>query len=133
MASPKIDTFREVVPLIYSWKTPDVPKYAGWEKIGYTEQASADARIAQQASQMSITKEKVWSRRALYTTEAGGRFTDSDFHAFLKQQDVERETAPKRTEWHHFAVAPRDSIEYFNDFAGHDFKNFQVSGEDDTF
>ena len=107
VASPKINTFREIVPLIYSWRTPDVPKYSGWEKIGYTEQDSADTRIAQQASQMSITKEKVWSRRALYTTEAGGRFTDKDFHAFLKQQGVERETTPKRTEWHHFAVAPR--------------------------
>ena len=64
MPSPKISTFREIIPLIYSWRTPDVPKYDGWEKIGYTEQETADARIAQQASQMSITKEKVWARRA---------------------------------------------------------------------
>ena len=131
MASPTINTFREIVPLIYSWRTPDVPKYSGWEKIGYTEQESADTRIAQQASQMSITKEKVWSRRALYTTEAGGRFTDKDFHAFLKQQGVERETIPVRTEWHHFAVAPRQSLEYFNDFAGQHFDQLQTSGEDD--
>ena len=46
MASPNIETFREVVPYIYSWKTPDIPKYDGWEKIGYTEQDSADTRIA---------------------------------------------------------------------------------------
>jgi type II restriction enzyme len=130
--SPKINTFRAIVPLIYSWRTADVPKYSGWEKIGYTEQDSADTRIRQQASQMSVTKEKVWSRRALYTTEAGGRFTDRDFHAFLKQQGVVRETTPKRTEWHHFAaVAPRNSIDYFNDFAGQDFHHFQASGEDD--
>ena len=64
MTGPKINTFREVIPLVYSWTTPDVPKYAGWEKIGYTEQDSADARIAQQASQLSITKEKLWARRA---------------------------------------------------------------------
>ena len=38
MPSPKISTFREIIPLIYSWRTPDVPKYDGWEKIGYTEQ-----------------------------------------------------------------------------------------------
>jgi type II restriction enzyme len=131
VASPKINTFREVVPLIYSWRTPDVPKYSGWEKIGYTEQDSADTRIAQQASQMSITKQKVWSRRALYTTEAGGRFTDTDFHAFLKQQGVERETTPQRTEWHHIAVAPRKSLDYFNEFAGQDFEHLQASGEDD--
>jgi len=131
LASPKINTFREVVPLIYSWRTPDVPKYSGWEKIGYTEQDSADTRIAQQASQLSVTKEKVWSRRALHTTGAGGRFTDKDFHAFLKQHGVERETTPKRTEWHHFAVAPRKSLDYFNDFAGQDFDHLQASGEDD--
>ena len=94
MASPKISTFREIVPLIYSWTTPDIPKYDGWEKIGYTEQESADARIAQQAIQLSVKKEKLWSRRALFTTEAGGRFSDTDFHAYLKQQGVEREASP---------------------------------------
>ena len=132
MLSRKISTYREIVPLVYSWTTPDVPKYSGWEKIGYTEQASAETRIGQQASQMSVTKVKVWSRRALYTTEAGGRFTDKDLHAFLKQESVERETAPKRTEWHHFAaVAPRKSLDYFNEFAGQEFARLQADGEDD--
>lgn len=130
MPSPKISTYREIVPLIYSWRTPDVPKYAGWEKIGYTEQDSAEKRIDQQASQMSITKEKVWSRRALYTTEAGGRFTDKDFHEYLRQQGVQRETSPKRTEWHNIASAPKKSLEYFNDFAGQDFTEFQSDGVD---
>lgn len=132
MPSPKISTFREITPLIYSWQTPDVPKYDGWEKIGYTEQESADARIAQQASQLSVQKQKLWSRRALFTSEAGGRFTDKDFHAYLKQQGVERETQPKRTEWHHFAPAPKSSLEYFNDFAGQDFPDPPGSdGEED--
>jgi len=132
MPNPKISTFREIIPLIYSWRTPDVPKYDGWEKLGYTEQQTADARIAQQASQMSITKVKVWARRALYSTEAGGRFTDKDFHAYLKQQDVARETQPKRTEWHHLAPAPKSSLQYFNDFAGQDFPDPPGSdGEDD--
>lgn len=121
MSTPRIDTFREIIPLIYSWRTSDVAKYAGWEKIGYTEQESAEVRIAQQASQLSINKEKVWSRRALFTTEEGGRFTDTEFHAFLKQQGVERELTPTRTEWHHFAPAPKTSLAYFNDFAGHDY------------
>ena len=81
---------------------------------------------------MSVEKQKVWSRRALFTTEAGGRFTDTDFHAFLKQQGVVRETAPKRTEWHRFAGAPRTSLDYFNDFAGQDFGDLQAGGEDDV-
>ena len=29
MPSPKISTFREITPLIYSWTTPDIPKYDG--------------------------------------------------------------------------------------------------------
>lgn len=113
--------------------TPDVPKYAGWEKIGYTEQESADARIAQQASQLAVEKKKLWSRRALFTSEAGGHFTDMDFHAYLHQQGVERETTPKRTEWHHFEIAPKTSLEYFNDFAGQDFTDFQRSVEEDDY
>ena len=76
---------------------------------------------------MSITKEKVWSQRALFTSEAGGRFTDKDFHAFLKQQGVERELKPTRTEWHHFAVAPKTSLEYFHAFASQDFSAIQRS------
>lgn len=125
MPSPKIRTFREITPLIYSWTTPDIPKYSGWEKIGYTEQETADARIAQQASQLSVEKKKLWARRAVFTSETGGRFTDTDFHAYLHQQGVERETKPKRTEWHHFAIAPKTSLEYFNDFAGQEFADFQ--------
>src|SRR4051794_7121903 len=132
MPSPKIKTFREIIPLIYSWTTPDIPKYEGWEKIGYTEQETADARIAQQASQLSVEKKKLWSRRAVFTSEAGGGFSDTDFHAYLKQQAVERETTPKRTEWHHFAPAPKKSLDYFNDFAGQDFPDLPGTvGEDD--
>lgn len=133
MPSPKISTFREIIPLIYSWSTPDIPKYAGWEKIGYTEQASADTRIAQQASQLSVEKKRLWSRRALFTSEAGGRFTDKDFHAYLHQQGVERETKLQRTEWHHFAIAPKKSLDYFNDFAGQDFTDLQHGGEEDDY
>lgn len=134
MTSPNISTYREITPLIYSWRTPDIPKYDGWEKIGYTEQGSADARIAQQASQLSVEQIKVWSRRALFTSEAGGRFTDKDFHAYLRQQGVERERRPKypkTTEWHHFEGAPKSSLEYFTDFAGQDFTDLQATSQDD--
>ena len=43
---------------------------------------------------------------------------------------VERELKPKRTEWHRFADMPRRSIDYFNDFAGQDFTDLQVDGQD---
>lgn len=131
MISQRIQTLREIAPLVYSWTTPDIPKYAGWEKIGFTEQASADARIAKQASQLSIGKNKQWARRALFTSETGGQFKDTDFHEYLRQQGVARETAPKRTEWHHLEVAPKTSLEYFNDFAGQDFPRLHDGGEID--
>lgn len=136
MPSPKICTYREVVPVVYSWTTPDIPKYTGWEKIGYTEQeGGADARIAQQASQLAVTKRKLWSQRALFTSEEGGRFTDKEFHTYLKQQGVQREfnpdTTPKRTEWHRFEGAPKTSLQYFQEFASQDFSGLQRGGEDD--
>lgn len=130
MSRPSIETYRRITPLVYSWTTPDIPKYDGWEKIGYTEQVSADERIAQQASQMNITKTRLWSRRAVYTSEAGGYFTDHDFHAYLSQHGVERETSP-RTEWFRFDGAPRSSIDYLNSFAGQDYSDLQTGGEDD--
>jgi len=131
MASPKIKTYREITPLIYSWTTPDIPKYQGWEKIGYTEQESANKRIEQQASQLSVTKIMKWSRRAIFTSEAGGHFTDNDFHAYLRQQGIEREIMPKRTEWHRFEGEPKSSLDYFNDFAGQDFAYLQTGSQDD--
>lgn len=131
MSSPQIDTYREINPMIYSWTTPDVPKYAGWEKIGYTEQQSPDARIAQQASQLGITKKKAWAFQAKFMTEGGGRFTDRDFHAFLRQRGIERELHPKRTEWHRFNDASKASRDLFFEFAGQDFSSIQSVGHDD--
>ena len=135
MSSPNIETFREVVPYIYSWKTPDIPKYDGWEKIGYTEQDSSDARIAQQASQLNIKKIKVWAYRAAFITEDGGTFRDSDFHAYLKQQEIQREydpeSTPHRTEWHKFAGAPETSQQYFLEFASRTFATPRGESQDD--
>ena len=135
MVSPNIETFREVVPYVYSWKTPDIPKYDGWEKIGYTEQDSSDARIAQQASQLNIKKVKVWAYRAAFITEDGGTFRDSDFHAFLKQQGIQREydheSTPHRTEWHKFASAPKTSQQFFLEFASKTFATPRGESQDD--
>ncbi|WP_242864507.1 DEAD/DEAH box helicase [Microbacterium testaceum] len=123
------------MPYIYSWTTPDIPKYDGWEKIGYTEQDSADKRIAQQASQLNIAKVKQWAYRAAFITEDGGTFRDSDFHAFLKQQGIEREVDPanalSRTEWHRFADAPKSSRQYFLDFASKSFTTQSGASQDD--
>jgi type II restriction enzyme len=135
MPSPKLSTYREITPFIYSWRTPDVQKYDGWEKIGYTEQESADKRISQQASQLNIAKIKVWAYRAAFITEDGGIFRDSDFHNFLRQHGIEREfdlhTTPHRTEWHKFAGAPKTSQQYFFEFASKSFTTPLGTSHDD--
>lgn len=117
MDKPNLSTYRTVVPLIYSWSTPDVPKYDGWEKIGGTNRANAEERIAEQASQMSIEKKINWVLRAFFTSPEGGSFTDYQFHDYLKKQGVERELEPKRTEWHKFADQPKGSQQHFYEFA----------------
>lgn len=129
--TPDIRTFGAINPMVYSWTTPDVPKYSGWEKIGYTDRQSVDSRIAQQASQMSVKKDKLWAQRAVFMTEAGGYFTDREFHAFLKQQGIARETQPERTEWHDFNGARRTSRDYFFSFVSQDFSDLQSTGSDD--
>ncbi len=129
--TPDIRTFGAINPMVYSWTTPDVPKYSGWEKIGYTDRQSVDSRIAQQASQLSVEKHKLWAQRAIFMTEAGGYFTDREFHAFLKQQGIARETQPERTEWHDFNGARRTSRDYFFSFASQDFSDLQSTGSDD--
>lgn len=132
MPVPKISTFHEITPYVYSWSTPDVPKYAGWEKIGYTEQAGGpDVRIAQQASQMSIQKKKEWAYRAFFMTEKGGRFTDREFHAYLKHCGVQREVGSSRTEWHSFSDTELSSKQYFQDFITQDDADLQRTGTDD--
>lgn len=119
MVSPNISTYHEIEPLMYSWSTPDIPKYQGWEKIGYTQQTSTDQRIAQQASQLGISKHKNWARKALFTDEIRhDHFTDHQFHAYLQANCVPRELEPKRTEWFNFNGTQKTSLEYFTDYAG---------------
>ncbi|WP_407343534.1 DEAD/DEAH box helicase family protein [Pengzhenrongella phosphoraccumulans] len=134
--SPKIKTFDEIVPMIYSWTTPNVTptchatslKDGGWEKIGYTEQDTVDARIAQQASQMGtfVEKHKLWAYKARFITEGGGWFTDHDFHKYLHQQGIKRFVDQGKTEWHQFAGAPKTSQRFFSTFIMQDFAAAQT-------
>lgn len=131
MTIPRIKTYREITPLVYSWSTPDIPKYNGWEKIGYTEQDSAETRVNQQASQLNINKVINWSQRALFLKEQGGRFTDREFHAYLRTQGVEREQGDKTTEWHNFTSTPQASLQYFLDFVSGNVSYNQDRGSED--
>ena len=126
-----VDPVHEIDPRIYSWCTPDVSKYVGWEKIGYTIR-DADVRIAEQASQLRIAKEKLWDRPARYAD--GESFRDSDFHRFLTQHGVEREPGldegKRPSEWFHIAATERHSLDYFAEFINHDYSGAQGGGTD---
>lgn len=37
MASPKIQPFTPIVPMIYAYTTPEIKRHDGWTKIGYTD------------------------------------------------------------------------------------------------
>ena len=116
MSSPNISTYRRdhsVDLLVVDPRHPQVRRL-GEDRIHGAGQRRD--RIKQQASQLSVTKVQNWSRRALFTSEAGGTFRDGDFHAYLRQMGVERELKPERTEWHHFDGAAKSSIDYFNSF-----------------
>ena len=127
MPSPKISTFREIIPLIYSWRTPDIPKYEGWEKIGYTEQETADAahRAAGDPSCPSRRRRSGRGGRCSPPRPAGASRTRTSTPTSSSRASSAR-PQPKRTEWHHFATAPKKSLDYFNDFAGQDFTDLQA-------
>ncbi len=95
MAAPKIQTTQRVVPMIYAYTTPDIPKHLGWTKIGYTEQ-DVKTRIRQQTHTADIDFHEEWRGNATFEDGSGESFTDHDFHAYLAKLDVARKAG---TEW----------------------------------
>ena len=73
---------------IYAWSTPDVPKYEGCVKIGETER-DVETRVAEQASQLNISKNIEWQEIALYS-DGSAMFSDHDFHRYLMRLGIER-------------------------------------------
>lgn len=104
---PPINPVTRICPRIYAWSTDDVPKYAGWLKIGYTDHQTVEGRVAQQASQLKIDKRIEWEHTARKNEQdASGRdvwFTDHEFHRFLIKHGVKREPG---SEWFDFSSEP---------------------------
>ncbi|MBP3222503.1 MAG: GIY-YIG nuclease family protein, partial [Actinomycetaceae bacterium] len=113
--SQRIATTRPIRPMCYGWSTPDIPKYDGWVKIGYTDKQTVEDRVAQQASQLSIAKKIEWSANAIYEDGSGETFKDHDFHDYLEYvKHVERERKPEKTEWFH--IKGPESKAHFYEF-----------------
>lgn len=108
----KIQSFQQVVPMIYAYNTPGISYHDGWTKIGYTEKQSVKGRIAQQTHTADIRYEIAWQDNAMYKDGSGEYFRDTDFHDFLEAEHIERKD---KTEWFH--IDGFNSLKLFNRFA----------------
>lgn len=117
MSKISIQTTRTAMPRCYCYSTPTISDHDGWVKIGYTEQDDVEDRIRQQLQTAHIPHHTEWSDVAVF---ADGRtyFRDSDFHAYLKKQGVERmKPMPgdkKQPEWFH--ISGDDSFSLYSKF-----------------
>lgn len=92
-----IKTSRAVVPMIYAYTTPEIRRHDGWTKIGYTEQ-DVDTRLKQQTHTADVEYHKEWVGKAEFDDGSGVRFTDHDFHAYMRKRGVKQEPG-KDNEW----------------------------------
>ena len=110
MAQITLKTANRVVPMIYAYTTPEIIRHDGWTKIGYTEQ-TVEKRLDQQTHTADVEHKLEWKGNAIFDDGSGDRFTDHDFHAYLRKLGIER--TPK-TEWFH--ITGSDSRIHFYDF-----------------
>lgn len=117
MKTPNINTFKKVVPVIYCYTTPGVSYHDGWCKIGQSEQES-DMRVEQQTKTADIRTKLEWTKNATFDDGSGEIFRDSDFHAYLQKNGIERmkpQPGDKRQpEWFH--ISPSDAKHMLDDF-----------------
>lgn len=95
---------------IYTYTTPEIKRHDGWTKIGYTEQDDVKERIKQQTYTADVEAVYEWSGNAIFEN-TNKRFTDKQFHAYLRKQGIEQE--PKK-EWLH--IDATDAKYKFYDF-----------------
>lgn len=117
MSIISIHTTKTAMPRCYCYSTPTISDHNGWVKIGYTEQDDVEDRIRQQLQTAHISHHTEWSDVAVF---ADGRtyFRDSDFHAYLQKQGVERMKPmngdKKQPEW--FRISGDDSFALYSKF-----------------
>lgn len=112
MRKPNINTIRSITPMIYAYTTPEIARHTGWTKIGYTEQ-DVETRIKQQTHTADVKWNLEWKGNALFDDGSGERFTDKDFHAYLRKSGIEQELG-KNNEWFH--ITGSESKLKFYDF-----------------
>lgn len=116
MQKPNINTTKSVTPMIYAYTTPEVARHNGWTKIGYTEQ-DVEKRIKQQTQTVDVKWNLEWQGNALFDDGSAERFTDKEFHAYLRKCGVEQETGANN-EWFHIS-GPESRIKFYDFRANH--------------
>lgn len=94
----KLNTAKQAYPMIYAYSTPQIADHEGWTKIGYTEDQDVETRIKQQTHTSDTEARLEWKGPAIFDDGSFDRFTDHDFHAYLRKSGVENK---KKTEWFH--------------------------------
>ena len=94
----KLNTAKQAYPMIYAYSTPQIADHEGWTKIGYTEDQDVETRIKQQTHTSDTEARLEWKGTAIFDDGSFDRFTDHDFHAYLRKFGVENK---KKTEWFH--------------------------------
>lgn len=94
----KLNTAKQAYPMIYAYSTPQIADHEGWTKIGYTEDQDVETRIKQQTHTSDTEARLEWKGTAIFDDGSFDRFTDHDFHAYLRKSGVENK---KKTEWFH--------------------------------
>ncbi len=116
MQKPNINTVKSVTPMIYAYTTPEIARHNGWTKIGYTEQ-DVETRIKQQTHTADVKWNLEWKGNALFDDGSGERFTDKDFHAYLRKSGIEQESG-KNNEWFHI-TGQESKIKFYDFRANH--------------
>lgn len=116
MQKPNINTSKNVTPMIYAYTTPEIARHNGWTKIGYTEQ-DVETRINQQTHTADVKWNLEWKGNALFDDGSAERFTDKDFHAYLRKSGIEQESG-KNNEWFHI-TGQESKIKFYDFRANH--------------
>ena len=109
----KIKTSEKIIPKIYAYSTPEVPKHNGWTKIGYTEREDVMTRIYEQTRTVGLEPVLEWYGVAIYDGKDKKAFKDTDFHVYLRGNNYKNEINSKneRTEWFEI-TGERSKIEF---------------------
>lgn len=97
MKEIKLETTKEVLPMIYAYTTPEIKRHDGWTKIGYTEQDVED-RIYEQTHTADVEFNLEWKDEAKFDDGSNEYFKDHDFHKYLRKKDYEQDDE-KNNEW----------------------------------